>query len=147
MFSETLERTESCHKWIKHGVITVVCIKHLIIMHVIYFTVGCVCVCAVGDVPSCAGDDFGVCGLHGPVWLHCTLCLRIHWRICDSTYYYHYRIDGIITFIYYYYLTNVFGNGNVFILKCSGPSMEPTIVNQDIVFSERMSRHFCKIQK
>uniref|UniRef100_A0A7N6AMU9 Mitochondrial inner membrane protease subunit n=1 Tax=Anabas testudineus TaxID=64144 RepID=A0A7N6AMU9_ANATE len=30
---------------------------------------------------------------------------------------------------------------------CSGPSMEPTIVNQDIVFSERMSRHFCKIQK
>ncbi|KAG7230240.1 hypothetical protein INR49_012373, partial [Caranx melampygus] len=30
---------------------------------------------------------------------------------------------------------------------CSGPSMEPTIVNSDIVFSERMSRHLCKIQK
>ncbi|XP_047437300.1 mitochondrial inner membrane protease subunit 1 isoform X2 [Mugil cephalus] len=30
---------------------------------------------------------------------------------------------------------------------CSGPSMEPTIVNHDIVFSERMSRHFCNIQK
>ncbi|XP_024151788.1 mitochondrial inner membrane protease subunit 1 [Oryzias melastigma] len=30
---------------------------------------------------------------------------------------------------------------------CSGPSMEPTIVNHDIVFSERMSRHLCKIEK
>ncbi|XP_070819807.1 mitochondrial inner membrane protease subunit 1 isoform X1 [Chaetodon trifascialis] len=30
---------------------------------------------------------------------------------------------------------------------CSGPSMEPTIVNHDVVFSERMSRHLCKIQK
>ncbi|XP_072321833.1 mitochondrial inner membrane protease subunit 1 isoform X1 [Eucyclogobius newberryi] len=30
---------------------------------------------------------------------------------------------------------------------CSGPSMEPTIVSHDIVFSERMSRHLCKIQK
>ncbi|XP_016888022.1 mitochondrial inner membrane protease subunit 1 isoform X1 [Cynoglossus semilaevis] len=30
---------------------------------------------------------------------------------------------------------------------CSGPSMEPTIVNHDIVFSERMSRHLCRIQK
>ncbi|XP_028258182.1 mitochondrial inner membrane protease subunit 1 isoform X2 [Parambassis ranga] len=30
---------------------------------------------------------------------------------------------------------------------CSGPSMEPTIVNQDVVFSERMSRHLCKIKK
>uniref|UniRef100_A0A8C5FZV4 Mitochondrial inner membrane protease subunit n=1 Tax=Gouania willdenowi TaxID=441366 RepID=A0A8C5FZV4_GOUWI len=29
----------------------------------------------------------------------------------------------------------------------SGPSMEPTIVNHDIVFSERLSRHLCKIQK
>lgn len=32
-------------------------------------------------------------------------------------------------------------------IQCSGPSMEPTIVNEDIVFSERMSRHLCKIQK
>ncbi|XP_004067284.1 mitochondrial inner membrane protease subunit 1 isoform X1 [Oryzias latipes] len=30
---------------------------------------------------------------------------------------------------------------------CSGPSMEPTIVNHDIVFNERMSRHLCKIEK
>ncbi|KAL3065340.1 hypothetical protein OYC64_015505 [Pagothenia borchgrevinki] len=30
---------------------------------------------------------------------------------------------------------------------CSGPSMEPTIVNHDIVFSERMSPRLCKIQK
>ncbi|XP_022047708.2 mitochondrial inner membrane protease subunit 1 isoform X1 [Acanthochromis polyacanthus] len=30
---------------------------------------------------------------------------------------------------------------------CSGPSMEPTIINHDVVFSERMSRHLCKIQK
>ncbi|KAJ0056183.1 hypothetical protein NL108_003484 [Boleophthalmus pectinirostris] len=30
---------------------------------------------------------------------------------------------------------------------CSGPSMEPTIVSHDIVFSERMSRHLYKIQK
>ncbi|XP_014853340.1 mitochondrial inner membrane protease subunit 1 isoform X2 [Poecilia latipinna] len=30
---------------------------------------------------------------------------------------------------------------------CSGPSMEPTIVNHDVVFSERMSRHLFKIEK
>lgn len=37
---------------------------------------------------------------------------------------------------------------NLFLLfQCSGPSMEPTIVNQDIVFSERMSRHLFTIQK
>ncbi|TNN55134.1 Mitochondrial inner membrane protease subunit 1 [Liparis tanakae] len=30
---------------------------------------------------------------------------------------------------------------------CSGPSMEPTIVNHDIVFCERMTRQLCKIQK
>lgn len=35
----------------------------------------------------------------------------------------------------------------VIVLQCSGPSMEPTIVNSDVVFSERMSRHLCKIQK
>lgn len=33
------------------------------------------------------------------------------------------------------------------ILQCSGPSMEPTIVSDDIVFSERMSRHCYKIKK
>ncbi|XP_054625860.1 mitochondrial inner membrane protease subunit 1 isoform X1 [Dunckerocampus dactyliophorus] len=33
------------------------------------------------------------------------------------------------------------------IVVCSGPSMEPTIVNKDVVFLERMSRHLCKIQK
>ncbi|XP_041645182.1 mitochondrial inner membrane protease subunit 1 isoform X2 [Cheilinus undulatus] len=33
------------------------------------------------------------------------------------------------------------------VVVCSGPSMEPTIVSQDIVFSERMSRHLCKIEK
>ncbi|XP_029985581.1 mitochondrial inner membrane protease subunit 1 [Sphaeramia orbicularis] len=33
------------------------------------------------------------------------------------------------------------------LVVCSGPSMEPTIVNHDVVFSERMSRHLCKIQK
>lgn len=37
---------------------------------------------------------------------------------------------------------------NFFLLfQCSGPSMEPTIVNQDVVFSERMSRHLYTIQK
>ncbi|XP_043992773.1 mitochondrial inner membrane protease subunit 1 isoform X1 [Gambusia affinis] len=30
---------------------------------------------------------------------------------------------------------------------CSGPSMEPTIVSHDVVFSERMSRHLFKIEK
>ncbi|XP_026176267.1 mitochondrial inner membrane protease subunit 1 isoform X2 [Mastacembelus armatus] len=30
---------------------------------------------------------------------------------------------------------------------CSGPSMEPTIVSHDIILSERLSRHLCKIQK
>ncbi|XP_075880006.1 mitochondrial inner membrane protease subunit 1 [Nelusetta ayraudi] len=33
------------------------------------------------------------------------------------------------------------------VVVCSGPSMEPTIVNQDVVFSERMSRHLYSIQK
>ncbi|XP_077421026.1 mitochondrial inner membrane protease subunit 1 [Vanacampus margaritifer] len=33
------------------------------------------------------------------------------------------------------------------IVVCSGPSMEPTIVNKDVVFSERMTRRLCKIQK
>lgn len=33
------------------------------------------------------------------------------------------------------------------ILQCSGPSMEPTIVSDDIVFSERVSRHCYKIKK
>uniref|UniRef100_A0A8C2DG59 Mitochondrial inner membrane protease subunit n=1 Tax=Cyprinus carpio TaxID=7962 RepID=A0A8C2DG59_CYPCA len=31
--------------------------------------------------------------------------------------------------------------------QCSGPSMEPTITNHDVVFSERVSRHLCRIQK
>lgn len=35
----------------------------------------------------------------------------------------------------------------VALLQCSGPSMEPTIVNHDIVFSEHISRHLYKIQK
>ncbi|OXB60956.1 hypothetical protein ASZ78_011010, partial [Callipepla squamata] len=30
---------------------------------------------------------------------------------------------------------------------CSGPSMEPTIQNSDIVFSENLSRHFYCIRK
>ncbi|XP_032624425.1 mitochondrial inner membrane protease subunit 1 isoform X7 [Chelonoidis abingdonii] len=33
------------------------------------------------------------------------------------------------------------------IVVCSGPSMEPTIQNSDIVFSENLSRHFYCIQK
>lgn len=33
------------------------------------------------------------------------------------------------------------------ILQCSGPSMEPTIVSDDIVFSERVSRRCYKIKK
>ncbi|XP_061882601.1 mitochondrial inner membrane protease subunit 1 isoform X2 [Entelurus aequoreus] len=33
------------------------------------------------------------------------------------------------------------------IVVCSGPSMEPTIVNKDVIFLDRMSRHLCKIQK
>ncbi|MEJ1278519.1 hypothetical protein NN561_009441 [Cricetulus griseus] len=31
--------------------------------------------------------------------------------------------------------------------KCSGPSMEPTIQNSDIVFAENLSRHFYGIQR
>ncbi|KAI1232827.1 hypothetical protein IHE44_0006670 [Lamprotornis superbus] len=31
--------------------------------------------------------------------------------------------------------------------NCSGPSMEPTIQNSDIVFSENLSRHFYCIRK
>ncbi|KAL4641993.1 mitochondrial inner membrane protease subunit 1-like [Arapaima gigas] len=30
---------------------------------------------------------------------------------------------------------------------CSGPSMEPTISNHDLVFSERLSRHLYRIEK
>ncbi|XP_060797818.1 mitochondrial inner membrane protease subunit 1 isoform X1 [Neoarius graeffei] len=30
---------------------------------------------------------------------------------------------------------------------CSGPSMEPTITNHDVVFSERLSRHIYRIEK
>ncbi|KAM9461154.1 mitochondrial inner membrane protease subunit 1 isoform 1-T2 [Clarias gariepinus] len=30
---------------------------------------------------------------------------------------------------------------------CSGPSMEPTITNRDVVFSERFSRHLYRIEK
>ncbi|NXC18973.1 IMP1L protease, partial [Corythaeola cristata] len=33
------------------------------------------------------------------------------------------------------------------VVVCSGPSMEPTIQNSDIVFSENLSRHFYCIQK
>ncbi|KAM4602763.1 mitochondrial inner membrane protease subunit 1 [Polymixia lowei] len=33
------------------------------------------------------------------------------------------------------------------LVVCSGPSMEPTIVNHDVVFSERLSRHLYKIEK
>ncbi|NP_001373320.1 mitochondrial inner membrane protease subunit 1 isoform 2 [Danio rerio] len=32
-------------------------------------------------------------------------------------------------------------------VSCSGPSMEPTITNHDVVFSERISRHLYRIQK
>ncbi|XP_043914898.1 mitochondrial inner membrane protease subunit 1 [Protopterus annectens] len=33
------------------------------------------------------------------------------------------------------------------IVVCSGPSMEPTIRNYDVVISEKLSRHFYRIQK
>ncbi|XP_052006541.1 mitochondrial inner membrane protease subunit 1-like isoform X1 [Xyrauchen texanus] len=33
------------------------------------------------------------------------------------------------------------------LVSCSGPSMEPTIISHDVVFSERISRHLCRIQK
>ncbi|XP_037401293.1 mitochondrial inner membrane protease subunit 1 isoform X2 [Pygocentrus nattereri] len=32
-------------------------------------------------------------------------------------------------------------------VMCSGPSMEPTITNHDVVFSERVSRHLYRIEK
>lgn len=32
-------------------------------------------------------------------------------------------------------------------VQCSGPSMEPTIVSDDIIFSERVSRHCYNIKK
>lgn len=34
-----------------------------------------------------------------------------------------------------------------FPVQCSGPSMEPTIINHDIVFSERLSRCLYRIEK
>ncbi|XP_056872750.1 mitochondrial inner membrane protease subunit 1 isoform X2 [Takifugu flavidus] len=33
------------------------------------------------------------------------------------------------------------------VVVCSGPSMEPTIVSDDIIFSERVSRHCYNIKK
>ncbi|XP_005661105.1 mitochondrial inner membrane protease subunit 1 isoform X2 [Sus scrofa] len=33
------------------------------------------------------------------------------------------------------------------VVMCSGPSMEPTIQNPDIVFAENLSRHFYSIQR
>ncbi|XP_061057520.1 mitochondrial inner membrane protease subunit 1 isoform X4 [Eubalaena glacialis] len=33
------------------------------------------------------------------------------------------------------------------VVMCSGPSMEPTIQNSDIVFAENLSRHFYGIQR
>ncbi|KAM7327634.1 hypothetical protein ACRRTK_014001 [Alexandromys fortis] len=33
------------------------------------------------------------------------------------------------------------------VVMCSGPSMEPTIQNSDIVFAENLSRHFYAIQR
>ncbi|MBN3326074.1 IMP1L protease, partial [Atractosteus spatula] len=33
------------------------------------------------------------------------------------------------------------------LVACSGPSMEPTIQDYDVVFSERLSRHFYRIEK
>ncbi|XP_056463643.1 mitochondrial inner membrane protease subunit 1 [Gadus chalcogrammus] len=33
------------------------------------------------------------------------------------------------------------------LVVCSGPSMEPTIVGKDVVFSEHVSRHLFKIEK
>uniref|UniRef100_A0A8D0QXG7 Mitochondrial inner membrane protease subunit n=1 Tax=Sus scrofa TaxID=9823 RepID=A0A8D0QXG7_PIG len=33
------------------------------------------------------------------------------------------------------------------VVMCSGPSMEPTIQNSDIVFAENLSRHFYSIQR
>ncbi|XP_053094066.1 mitochondrial inner membrane protease subunit 1 isoform X3 [Pangasianodon hypophthalmus] len=32
-------------------------------------------------------------------------------------------------------------------VMCSGPSMEPTITDHDVVFSERLSRHLYRIEK
>ncbi|XP_076879277.1 mitochondrial inner membrane protease subunit 1 isoform X3 [Brachyhypopomus gauderio] len=32
-------------------------------------------------------------------------------------------------------------------VTCSGPSMEPTITNRDVVFSERISQHLYRIEK
>uniref|UniRef100_A0A8C7R6E7 Mitochondrial inner membrane protease subunit n=2 Tax=Oncorhynchus mykiss TaxID=8022 RepID=A0A8C7R6E7_ONCMY len=31
-------------------------------------------------------------------------------------------------------------------VACSGPSMEPTITSHNVVFSERLSRHLCRIE-
>uniref|UniRef100_A0A2K6PY51 Peptidase S26 domain-containing protein n=1 Tax=Rhinopithecus roxellana TaxID=61622 RepID=A0A2K6PY51_RHIRO len=33
------------------------------------------------------------------------------------------------------------------VVMCSGPSVEPTIQNSDIVFAENLSVHFCGIQR
>ncbi|XP_064432784.1 mitochondrial inner membrane protease subunit 1 isoform X3 [Mirounga angustirostris] len=37
--------------------------------------------------------------------------------------------------------------GTNLLRRCSGPSMEPTIQNSDIVFAENLSRHFYGIQR
>lgn len=36
---------------------------------------------------------------------------------------------------------------NYLSFQCSGPSMEPTIQNSDVVFAENLSRHFYGIQR
>lgn len=64
--------------------------EHLMTMYIdiVHWPVLALC-CLGGDVTRCAGEDLGVRGLRGPVWLHCTLCLWIPWRSCGGSYYLH----------------------------------------------------------
>ncbi|XP_072528070.1 mitochondrial inner membrane protease subunit 1 isoform X1 [Salminus brasiliensis] len=41
----------------------------------------------------------------------------------------------------------VMDTGRCVCLQCSGPSMEPTITNHNVVFSERISRHLYRIER
>lgn len=68
---------------------------------------------------------------------------------CAFEYIGEFVVVSTISFAIFFSYISQTNNSVLFLMmiQCSGPSMEPTIVNHDIVFSERMSRHLCKIEK
>lgn len=79
---------------------------------------------AGGDVPQCAMEDFGVCWLHNPVWLHCSLCLRIHRRSCGGSYNNDYRINDIVLFFFLKFYVGT-RNNCVVLLFCFSVLVHP----------------------